>query len=71
MARLSGSSIRPGPSLRGLVESPPSRAEAIDLATSSPALASRPSETLRERIDYIREAWAQTTFYLFDPQSWR
>lgn len=28
-------------------------------------------ETLDERWARIREAWKQTTFYLFDPQSWR
>jgi hypothetical protein len=25
----------------------------------------------RERWDDIRRLWAQTTFYLFDPESWR
>jgi hypothetical protein len=35
-------------------------AEAIDL--SSP---------VSERWDRIRELWGQTTFYLFDPESWR
>ena len=35
-------------------------------------LAGRPFETiLAERWDAIRERWAQTTFYLFDPDSWR
>jgi hypothetical protein len=29
------------------------------------------SEQLRERAAALRRAWAQTTFYLFDPESWR
>lgn len=28
-------------------------------------------DTMTERWERIREAWKQTTFYLFDPQSWR
>ena len=28
-------------------------------------------ERFRERIDELRETWDQTTFYLFDPESWR
>jgi hypothetical protein len=34
--------------------------EAIDLQ--------RPTS---DRLERIRERWAQTTFYLFDPESWR
>lgn len=26
---------------------------------------------LSERLGDLRETWAQTTFYLFDPESWR
>ena len=34
--------------------------------------AGRPLETiLAERWDAIRERWAQATFFLFDPDSWR
>ena len=29
------------------------------------------SEQLRERAAAIRRIWRQTTFYLFDPDSWR
>jgi len=29
------------------------------------------SEQLRERLAAARRVWAQTTFYLFDPESWR
>jgi hypothetical protein len=39
--------------------------EAIDLV--GPAV----GDTLSERWERIREALRQTTFYLFDPQSWR
>jgi len=28
------------------------------------------SARLRDRLADIREFWAQTTFYVFDPQSW-
>ena len=35
-------------------------------------IAGRPLETiLAERWDAIRERWAQATFFLFDPDSWR
>ena len=30
-----------------------------------------PPLSLEDRIHYLREAWSQTTFYLFDPESWR
>ncbi len=29
------------------------------------------SEEVRERWEAIREYWTQTTFFLFDPDSWR
>jgi hypothetical protein len=29
------------------------------------------SEQLRERAAAVRRIWDQTTFYLFDPESWR
>ena len=28
-------------------------------------------ERLAERWDELRETWSQTTFFLFDPESWR
>lgn len=30
-----------------------------------------PAMSLDDRIHYLREVWSQTTFFLFDPQSWR
>jgi hypothetical protein len=30
-----------------------------------------PDEDWAERWHHIRAGWAQTTFFLFDPQSWR
>jgi hypothetical protein len=27
--------------------------------------------TMSDHVDRFREIWAQTTFYLFDPESWR
>ncbi len=31
----------------------------------------RDDETWAERWHHIRAGWSQTTFFLFDPQSWR
>jgi hypothetical protein len=31
----------------------------------------RDAISLHERWDRVRDAWTQTTFYLFDPESWR
>jgi hypothetical protein len=31
----------------------------------------RPPDGLEARLARLREAWAMTTFYLFDPDSWR
>jgi hypothetical protein len=46
-------------------EDPILEPEAIDLV-------GRPlAAIVAERWARIREAWAQTTFYLFDPDSWR
>lgn len=43
------------------------------LAADAPTdLVDRPLDvTLAERWDTVRERWAQTTFFLFDPDSWR
>ena len=52
---------------------PPDRtvAEMLELAQAVD-LVGRPSSTIvAERLEHIREVWAQTTFYLFDPNSWR
>lgn len=44
--------------------------EGADRGRAEPAR--RPAiERLASRWDDLREAWAQTTFYLFDPESWR
>jgi hypothetical protein len=43
------------------IESP----EAVDLVGAPDA------PTLAERWGRVRETWSQTTFYLFDPESWR
>lgn len=43
-----------------------------DLSSLGVALRSRPlGEVVRERLDDAREQWAITTFFLFDPNSWR
>ncbi len=46
-------------------------AEALDSAQSVD-LVGQPLETIMaERWAHVREIWAQTTFYLFDAESWR
>jgi hypothetical protein len=45
--------------------------EALDPAQSVD-LVGQPLETIvAERWAHVREIWAQTTFYLFDAESWR
>jgi hypothetical protein len=39
----------------------------IELDRDAPGLGDR----MAERLERIREAYKQTTFYLFDPESWR
>ena len=45
-------------------------AETLDLAQEV-ELVGRPLSTISERVEHIREVWAQTTFFLFDANSWR
>jgi hypothetical protein len=43
-----------------------------DDADETVDLVGRPiEEVVAERWAMIRESWAQTTFFLFDPESWR
>ena len=47
---------------------------AVDTVDSAQAidLVGRPLESIvAERWAHVREMWAQTTFYLFDAESWR
>jgi hypothetical protein len=47
-------------------------ADRRDDAQETVDLVGRPiEEVLAERWAMIRESWAQTTFFLFDPESWR
>jgi len=47
-------------------------ADGADWTVASEATESRPlDEQLRQALEDLREAWAQTTFFLFDPNSWR
>ena len=52
---------------------PPDRtvAETLELAQAVELVGRPLSTTVAERIEHIREVWAQTTFYLFDANSWR
>jgi len=45
-------------------------AETLDLAQAVD-LVGRPLSTIAQRFEHIRELWAQTTFFLFDANSWR
>ena len=53
------------------------RADPAGTAPTSPEverveLAGRPlGRRLADRWEDLRDAWSQTTFYLFDPESWR
>lgn len=70
-ARLQGASVHAGATLAAVQEP----REPLDMTRSvldtmaDELLA--PPETLEDRIHYVRQAWAQTTFFLFDPDSWR
>jgi hypothetical protein len=64
---------------RGRVREPNGRASPEAWTTSveparvderAPA-ALRPPDGLEARLTRLRESWAMTTFYLFDPDSWR
>lgn len=46
----------------------PSRGPAVEEATAEAIDLGRTTSEWWER---FRERWAQTTFYLFDPESWR
>ena len=53
--------------LRARVDEP---AGGVELAPVD--MVGRPIEvTIGERLDTLRERWSQTTFFLFDPDSWR
>lgn len=69
-ARLTPASIRPGPSLRS-GERPIDPGAISNSTIADPRTPEAPPIPLRERVHYLREGWAQMTFYLFDPQSWR
>jgi hypothetical protein len=43
----------------------------VDLGVPSDGALNRLSDRLGERLARIHEAYTQTTFYLFDPESWR
>ena len=55
----------PGPMNAWPVPEPLGASEAVDLVGRPQA------PLLSERWAGIREAWSQTTFYLFDAESWR
>jgi hypothetical protein len=53
---------------------PPTARSVVDEIEPSEAfdLVGRPDpQSLAERWARVRESWSQTTFYLFDPESWR
>lgn len=62
---LAGWARVPAPAGDWSVAEPMEPPEAVDLV-GRPA-----APTLAEHWERIRETWAQTTFFLFDPESWR
>lgn len=69
--RLGGVSLRLGPIGRG---KPDASAEPAFVGLSAPALVDlTPAlpDTLRDRLESIREAWGQATWYLFNAEGWR
>jgi hypothetical protein len=73
-----------GPVMRGRVSALPSAMEPagrpveeprIDAGTATIEGIDEPASTrrsrLRDRVTTAREQWSITTFYLFDPNSWR
>lgn len=63
------------PTLRACLSTPPppdDRPVGPPVAHETRDLVGRPLDVvLRERWDDVRASWAQTTFYLFDANSWR
>lgn len=70
-ARLTGTPINPGPSLRAGLQPLGSRALAEILREAGSPADDPPRIPLADRLRYARQAWSQMTFYLFDPESWR
>ena len=69
--RLGGVSLRLGPVGRG---EPDASAEPVFVALPAPALVDLTPplpDTLGDRLDSIREAWSQATWYLFNAEGWR
>ncbi len=58
---------RPG----GTAASATGRRDAAPAIEDLRVIRSLSSEQLRDRAAAIRRIWRQTTFYLFDPDSWR
>ena len=69
--RLGGVSLRLGPAGRGQLDA---SAEPAFVALPPPALLDvTPAfpDPLRDRLESIREAWSQATWYLFNAEGWR
>jgi hypothetical protein len=47
------------------------QATAVVVDTTPPGGAGRLAARLRATCDAARDQWSMTTFYLFDPESWR
>jgi hypothetical protein len=70
-ARVARPRMRAG-ALVATATSLPSQGAAATSDLEAEDLVGRPLDVAwRERWDDIRRLWAQTTFYLFDPESWR
>lgn len=52
-------------------DDPPDRGVPIAIDAAVAVEDTVPYETFGDRIQRARERWAQLTFFLFDPESWR
>jgi hypothetical protein len=69
-ARIERAAVRAAPRIAHDV--PGRRREPDPVTDETVDLVGRPVEVvIAERWSLIRESWAQTTFFLFDPESWR
>lgn len=71
-ARLHGATVQAGATLAPASQAPGQDELApTSLADELPGDGIATADPIEDRIHYIRQAWAQTTFFLFDPESWR
>jgi hypothetical protein len=69
-ARIERAAVRAAPRIAR--DAPGPRRDPDAIGDDTVDLVGRPVDmVIAERWSLIRESWAQTTFFLFDPESWR